>query len=157
MDKIKKIPTVQLTAVNKKREKSERSEKETSSVPKVTITAIGPSLGSAINKKEDSPSAKKRKLDNDIGAFVNGTTEKILTANNAARYEPVLDHPIELRKLLFGDLAQEMCITVSRPGTNWQKILSPLDFDPDSSEVHRFSFARTSNSINGKILAYYLN
>ena len=125
MDKIKTIPAVQLTAVNKKQDKNERQEKETISVPKVTITAIGPSLGSGNYKKDDSPISvnKKRKLDSDIGAFVNGMTEKVLPSNKEARYEPVLDHPIELRKLLFGDLAQEMCITVSRPGTNWQKVL----------------------------------
>ena len=155
MDKIK-APTVQLTAVNKIQDKNERPEKETISVPKVTITPIGPSLGSGIHKKDDSPISvtKKRKLGSDIAAFVNGMTEKVLTSNKEAKYEPVLDHPIELRKLLFGDLAQEMCITVSRPGTNWQKVLSPLDFDPDSSEVHRFSFARNSSAINGKLLTY---
>ena len=48
-----------------------------------------------------------------------------------------------------------MCITVSRPGTSWKKELSPLDFDPDSSEVHRFSFGRNSSSTNGKRVTYY--
>ena len=65
--------------------------------------------------------------------------------------------PMEKHSEKSIDLAQEMCITVSRPGTNWQKVLSPLDFDPDSSEVHRFSFARNSSAINGKILTYYRN
>ena len=97
-------------------------------------------------------SFRKRKLENENGFLVDSSAEKILTPNKISRFEPVLDHPIELRKLLFGDLAQEMCITVSRPGTNWQKVLSPLDFDPDSSEVHRFSFGRRSNYTKGKLL-----
>ena len=155
-DTVKKTPSVQITAVDKNRDKNEKSEKETSSVPKVTITAIGPSNSNGINKKEDSPTliGTKRKLDNDSDTFVNGSTEKIMTTHKITRFEPVLDHPIELRKLLFGDLAQEMCITVSRPGTNWQKVLSPLDFDPDSSEVHRFSFGRNSNYSKGTFFLY---
>ena len=150
----KKIPSVQLTAVNKKRESSERFEKENTSVPKVTITPIGSSQSSSPNKKEDPLISlnRKRKIEND---FINSTIEKNVLLNKLPRTEAVLDHPIELRKLLFGDLAQEMCITVSRPGTNWKKELSPLDFDPDSSEVHRFSFGRNSSSTNGKRVTYY--
>ena len=157
IDNSKKIPSVQLTIVDKNRDKSEKSEKETCSVPKVTITAIGSSQNSGANKKEDSPTLvnRKRKLENENGFLVDSSAEKILTPNKMTRFEPVLDHPIELRKLLFGDLAQEMCITVSRPGTNWQKVLSPLDFDPESSEVHRFSFGRKSNYSKGKIFALY--
>ena len=154
LDSPRKIPSVQLTAVNRKRESSERYEKENSSVPKVTITPIGSSQSSSPNKKEDPLISlnRKRKLEND---FINSTIEKNVLLNKIPKTEAVLDHPVELRKLLFGDLAQEMCITVSRPGTNWKKELSPLDFDPDSSEVHRFSFGRNSSSTNGKRVTYY--
>ena len=155
--KIKKIPSVQLTVVNKKKDRNEKTEKETGSGPKVTITAIGSSNTNAINKKEDSPISisKKRKLDCDLSSSINGIDSDVHAygiSSHTARNEPVLDHPIELRKLLFGDLAQEMCITVSRPGTTWQKTLSPLDFDPDSSEVHRFSFGGASSSHGSRVL-----
>ena len=149
--KVRKIPSVQLTVVNKKRDKPEKTEKENGSGPKVTITAIGSSQNSSIYNKEGSPIniSKKRKLDNEFDSSMNGIEPNLQSSfygsNHVTRYDPVLDHPIELRKLLFGDLAQEMCITVSRPGTNWQKVLSPLDFDPDSPEVHRFSFERNSS------------
>ena len=153
-NKIKKVPSVQLTVVNKKKDKSEKVEKENGSIPKVTITAINSLRGTEVPKKEDSPVHinKKRKLDIDFSSFTNGidsNTSNFPSSSHLSRNEPVLDHPIELRKLLFGDLSQEMCITVSRPGTNWQKTLSPLDFDPDSPEVHRFNFGRNSNVNNG--------
>ena len=54
-DTVKKTPSVQITAVDKNRDKNEKSEKENSSAPKVTITAIGPSHSSGINKKDNSP------------------------------------------------------------------------------------------------------
>ena len=148
---LKKVPSVQLTVVNRKRDRNEKIEKENgTSMPKVTITAIGSSQGSISYKKED-PSidiSKKRKLDGDLNLSINGINSSppdFSIFPNTNRCEPVLDHPIELRKLLFGDLAQEMCITVSRPGTDWNKKLSALDFDPDSNEVHRFSFGRGSS------------
>ena len=148
---LKKVPSVQLTVVNRKRDRNEKIEKENgTSMPKVTITAIGSSQGSVSYKKDD-PSidiSKKRKLDNDVNLSINGinsSTPDFSIFPNTNRCEPVLDHPIELRKLLFGDLAEEMCITVSRPGTDWNKKLSALDFDPDSDEVHRFSFGRGSS------------
>ena len=148
---LKKVPSVQLTVVNRKRDRNEKIEKENgTSMPKVTITAIGSSQGSISYKKED-PSidiSKKRKLDGDLNLSINGINSSppdFSIFPNTNRCEPVLDHPIELRKLLFGDLAQEMCITVSRPGTDWNKKLSALDFDPDSDEVHRFSFGRGSS------------
>ena len=148
---LKKVPSVQLTVVNRKRDRNEKIEKENgTSMPKVTITAIGSSQGSISYKKED-PSidiTKKRRLEGDVNLSINGITSSTPDFSifpNTNRCEPVLDHPIELRKLLFGDLAQEMCITVSRPGTDWNKKLSALDFDPDSDEVHRFSFGRGSS------------
>ena len=62
---LKKVPSVQLTVVNKKRDRNEKIEKENgSSMPKVTITAIGSSQGSISHKKDD-PSidiTKKRRL-----------------------------------------------------------------------------------------------
>ena len=154
-NKVKKIPSVQLTVVNKKRDKPEKTEKENGSGPKVTITAIGSSQNSSVYNKEGSPIniSKKRKLENEFSSSINGVETNVQNSffgsNHVTRYDPVLDHPIELRKLVFGDLAQEMCITVSRPGTNWQKVLSPLDFDPDSPEVHRFSFGSTSSGNKG--------
>ena len=103
MDNLKKIPSVQLTVVDKNRDKSEKSEKETCSVPKVTITAIGSSQSNGASKKEDSPTLvnRKRKLENENGFLVDSSAEKIFTPNKISRFEPVLDHPIELRKLLF--------------------------------------------------------
>ena len=73
-NKFQKIPSVQLTVVNKKRDKPEKNEKENGSGPKVTITAIGYSQNSSVYNKEGSPIniSKKRKLDNDFDSSING-------------------------------------------------------------------------------------